>query len=40
MEKMRTVAFQMEAPQNICHHLDVCSGGRELIKNTGKQCSS
>lgn len=29
---MRTVALQMEALQNRCHHLDMCSGGRELIK--------
>ena len=31
-KKMRTVAFQMEAFQNRCHRLNVCSGGRELIK--------
>ena len=29
---MRTVALQMEALQNRCRHLDMCSGGRELIK--------
>ena len=26
-KKMRTVALQMEALQNRCHHLNVCSGG-------------
>ena len=31
-KKMRTVALQMEALQNRCHHLNVCSGGWELIK--------
>lgn len=29
---MRAVGLQMEALQNRRHHLDVCSGGRELIK--------
>lgn len=34
-EKMGSVAAQMEALQNRHHHLDVCSGGRELINIRG-----
>lgn len=33
-KKMGTVALQIDAPQSRCHHLDMCSGGRELITVT------